>query len=112
MISNIEIVTKFIKENKAFDIMPKQFLDLTKKNLTSGEWKVYRFDARVIDDDGWEIDADHIKDETIHTDSIKDKTIHATYCWTGNNEYCITSPQYLQQVKTTYNSDCVCIFSI
>ncbi len=102
MISNMEIVTKFIKETDAFNMLPKAFLNLTKEKLAYGEWKVYRFKARVINDTGWEIDKNIGENEPIY----------ATYCWTGNDEYCITTPRYLEYVKTTYSSDCICVFSI
>ena len=83
-------------------MMPESYLRTTKNKLMVGEWKVYRFDARVKNDKGWE------------ADQTLDGEIFATYCWTGNDEYCITSPEYHDtRVKNTYKkSVSTCVFSL
>jgi hypothetical protein len=101
MIYNEEKVNKFINDILAFKMLPEKYLNFTINKLVNGEWKVYKFNARVKDDRGWEAD------QTITGE------IYATYCWTGNDEYCITSPEYYsKQVIHTYDCKSNCVFSI
>ena len=101
MNSNAEKILNFIKVTEAFVMLPETYLKTTKNKLMQGEWKVYIFDARVKNDKGWEAD------QTI------DGEIFATYCWTGNDEYCICSQDYYDKyVKKTYKSIGECVFYI
>jgi len=94
-------ILNFIKNTEAFKIMPETYLKLTKNKLITGEWKVFLFKARVKDDNGWEADL------------LSDGEVYATYCWKGNDEYCITSQDYFDsQVQLTYNSIGKCVFPV
>ena len=55
----------------------------------------------------------NIKFYVSEADHTIDGEVYATYCWYGNDEYCITSDDYYSNnVKKTYNSTGKCIFSI
>ncbi len=92
-------VDDFIASIEAFKNMPAEFLDMTKKKLESNEWKAYRFQARVKDDEGWE------------ADMIPNEGVKATYCWTKNDEYCFTNEEhYSKFVAKSYKTKGRCIF--
>ncbi len=66
----------------------------TVNNLSKGEWKVYKFKARVKDDDGYEADINFMNGK-----------IYATYCWSGDSEFCATSIDFYERmVSKTYKS--------
>jgi len=101
MNTNAEKILTFITGTKAFAMMPEHYLKTTKNKLITGEWKVFRFDARVKNDKGWE------------ADQTLDGEIFATYCWTGLDEYCITSQDYLDKhISKTYKSVGKTVFAI
>ncbi len=87
MSSNAQKVMDFISNTKAFKNMPQDMLKLTKNKLLKGEWKVYKFKARVKNDDGYEGDMNPVDGE-----------IFATYCWTGDSEYCATSKDFFDNM--------------
>ncbi len=95
-------INDFITNTKAFEQMPKNILTFTKNKLLSDNWIVYRFDARVKNDEGWEVDADFFGG-----------TYFASYCWCDNDEYCITSKDYFEkQVSKTYKTEGIEVFKI
>ena len=100
--TNAQKILNFINEIQAFEMMPEQYLKTTKNKLITNEWKVFRFDAKVKNDKGWE------------ADQTLDGEIYATYCWTGLDEYCITSQDYFDKhVKSMYKKSVgKCVFSL
>ncbi len=95
-------VNDFILKTIAFEHMPDDLLVFTKNKLVKGEWKVYRFDAKVIDDEGFEGDY-----------NFKTGDFYATYCWYGSNEYCATSPEFFEKmVSKTYKSIGTIVFTL
>ncbi len=93
MTLDAKTVFDFINRTNAFKFMPEQYLRLTKNNLVKGDWNIYRFEPRNKNDEGYECD------------QALDGDIFATYCWYGNDEYCITSQDYFEKfVSRTYQS--------
>ncbi len=101
-ISDAKKITDFINSIKAFEHMPAEMVTISKNNLIRKEWKVYRFDARVKDDEGFEGDYD-----------IMTGGFHATYCWCGNDEYCLTSPDFFNSmVSKSYKTKGKIVFEL
>lgn len=92
----------FIQETEAFKMLPEYYLKIAKNNMISKQWKVYKFKARVDNDEGWEADQ-----------TIDGGEILAVYCWTGMDEYCITSQDCFNNfVSSTYKSVGKCVFPL
>jgi hypothetical protein len=127
-------VEKFLSETSAFKNAIDKHLKTIKEKLISNEWKVYRFNARVKNDDGFEMDTppDNFTIESfgiLHRfnecktfeeskklyeklDVISIDKIFAMYCWSGIDEYCITNDKYILSVVQTYKDKCECVFPI
>lgn len=100
--NSVQKINEFISKTKAFENMPKEILTKTKNHMLKDGWKIYRFNARVKNDDGYEADLNFMTGD-----------IHASYCWHGEDEYCITTPEFFDSmVSKTYKSQGVIVFEL
>ena len=96
---------EFLLSINASKVMPKEYYDMTLGHLTSGQWKAYKFKARVKNDEGWEAD--------VMLSDKGDQEVNATYCWMGKNEYCFTTEDHFNTfVSKSYPSKGTMVFSV